>query len=135
MLHVHDFDHMEINWLLWDLDTFDGIDNNFSQWICESRNNLSVQRSARNFDQEVTGHFLLDCKCFQEAEGLLFGKLITIHNVSWVHSLTDDLLSLAHQFTNEEDIGCSSISDDIVLSSGSTPNHSGSGVLDLLNRD
>ena len=134
MLHVHNLDHVEIYGFLWHLDGFNSVDNNFSQRIRESRNDLGIQRSARNFDQEVSGHFLLDCESIQEAEGLHLGKLKAIYDVSWVHALPDDVLGLAHQFTNEEHIGGGSISDDIVLGSSGTPNHGCSGMLDLLKR-
>ena len=40
-------------------------------------------------------------------------------------------LSLTHELTNEEDISCSTITDNIILSSCCTTDHSSSWVLDL----
>ena len=132
MLHVHDLDHVEVDWFLWNLDGFDSIDNNLSERVGEGWHNLGIQRSARNFNEEVSCHFLLDGEGVQEAESLHLCKLKAINNVSGVHSLADDVLCLAHQFTDEKNVGCGAVSDNIILSGGSTPNHGCSGVLDLL---
>ena len=54
--------------------------------------------------------------------------------MSGVNTLSNSLLSLAHEFANEEDIGGGTVSDNIVLGYSSTPNHSCGGVLDLLRK-
>jgi hypothetical protein len=51
--------------------------------------------------------------------------------MSGVNTFTNNVLGLAHEFTNEEYIRSGTISDNVILGSGSTPNHSCSWMLDL----
>jgi hypothetical protein len=131
VLHVHDFDHMEIN-LIVTSDGFHGIDDDLSEWVGNSGVDLGVQGGACNADQEISRHlFLRDLEIFEESESLLLGFLKTINDDSGVDAFAEVSLGLTHELTNEKNISCGAISNDIVLSGSSSTDHSSCRVLDL----
>ena len=73
-----------------------------------------------------------DLDLLEEGECLLLGELDTVDEDSRVDSLTEISFGLSHQLSNEENVGGGAVTDDVVLSSSSTANHSGSRVLNLL---
>jgi hypothetical protein len=81
--------------------------------------------------KELTGDLLFDLEALKEFQNLSLSELDTIDDSAGVHSLSEVTFGLAHKFTDEEHIGCGSITSDVVLSGGRTANHSGSRVLDL----
>jgi len=133
VLHVHDFDHMEINGLVGTLNSLDSIDQDFGEWVSEVGMNLGVEGRGGNFNEKVTLDFALNVllEFFKELESLNLGKFKTIDNDSGVDTVTEISFGLAHNLTNEKNVGGGTITSDIILSSGSTSNHSGSRVLDL----
>jgi hypothetical protein len=131
VLHVHKFDHVQVNWLAFLGDAVDCVDDDFAKRVGQLRGDLGVKGSAGNFDEEVTGDFSLNFEGFEELKGLSLGELHTVNEDTGVDGLTKVALSLAHEFTDEEDIGGGTITDDIVLSGGSATDHGSSGVLDL----
>lgn len=130
VLHVHEFDHVEIETVV-TLDSADSVDDNFSQWDSESRVNLGLEGSVADFDKELTGDLLLDLEGLEELEALGLSELHTVDEDSRVNSFSKESLSLSHDFSSEENVGGGTISSDIILSGSGTTNHRGSGVLDL----
>ena len=131
MLHVHDLDHVKIDMSV-TLDSFDGIDDELGQWVGQSWVDLGVEGSAANFDQKISGDLWGLLERIKEPEDLSLAKVDTISDDSWVDSLTDVSLGLAHELTDEEDIGGGTISSDIILGGSGATNHGGSWMLDLL---
>jgi len=131
VLHVHDLNHVEVDAVIAG-DALDGVDDDFGEGVCDGGVDLSVERGAGNANKEIAGQLLLgDSEGVQEAEALGFGHLDTINDDTGVDALTDVALSLAHELTNEKDVGGGAVADDVVLGGGSAANHGGSGVLDL----
>mmetsp|Transcript_903 Transcript_903/g.569 ORF Transcript_903/g.569 Transcript_903/m.569 type:complete len:422 (-) Transcript_903:70-1335(-) len=133
VLHVHDFDHMEINWLVLTLDSLDGINDDFGQRIGKVGVDLGVQGGSSNIDEEVTLDITLNglLEFFKELKSFDLSELKTVNNDSRVNTITEVSFSLTHDLTNEENIGGGTITSNIILSSGSTSDHSSSWVLDL----
>ncbi len=131
VLHVHDFDHMEID-LIIAHNSFDGINNDFSKRVSDRWVDLSVKRAAGDADEEVSGHLVLSLLEFlKELKSLFLGLLQTINDDSRVDSLTEVAFGLAHELSDEKHIGCGAVTDDVILGSGSSANHGSGRVLDL----
>jgi len=130
VLHVHELNHVKIN-LAFAGDGVNGVDNDFGEGVGECGGDLGVEGSAGDFEEEVTVDFLLNLEGLKELEGLSLGELETINNNAGVHSFAEVALSLAHEFTNEENVSGGSVADNIVLSGSGTANHSSGRVLDL----
>ena len=131
VLHVHDFDHVEIDALVTG-DSLDGINDDLSKRVSDGWVNLGVEGGACNVQEQVTAHFILrNLESFKETESLSLGLFETINEDSWMDTFTKVSLSLAHEFTNEENVGGGTITDNIILSGGSAANHGGGWVLNL----
>jgi hypothetical protein len=130
VLHVHQFNHVKINSTV-SSDGADSINNDFAKRVAEDGWDLGVEGGASDFDKEVTGDFLFKSEGLKEFEALGLGNLVAINNNAGVDTFAEVSLSLAHELTNEEDVGSSSVTDDLILSGSSASNHSGSWVLDL----
>jgi hypothetical protein len=130
VLHVHELNHVEIDLVIAG-NAVDSINDDLGEGVSESGGNLGVEGGAGNFEEEVAVDLLLKLEGLKELEGLRLGKLKSINHNARVHSFPEVALSLAHELSNEEDVGGGAISDDVVLSSGSATNHGGGGVLDL----
>ena len=109
----------------------DGIDQNLSQWVGEDWVDLGVEGAASNIDQEVSGDLLFNFEFFEEFEGLSLCELDTFNESSWMNSISDISFSLPHELSNEKNIGGGSISDNIILSCGSSADHGSGWMLDL----
>jgi len=93
---------------------------------------LSIQRSAGNLNKEITAQLrLLYLESIQESEALRLGFFDTINDDTRVNALANVALSLAHELTNEEYVGSSAVTDDIILSGSSTADHGSCRMLDL----
>ena len=139
VLHVHDLDHVEINiWgfhlalnLTWSRNGLNCIDEDFAEWVSNIWVDLGVQGGTGNIDEELSVDFLLNFECFEESKSLGLGKLHTLNKDSWMDTISDVSLGLSHDFTDPKNVCGGSISDHIVLSSGCSTNHGGSGMLNL----
>ena len=131
MLHVHQLDHVEIDGLALLLDGLDGIDDDITKWVSELVTDLCLQGSLGNFQEEFTGDFFLLLELLEEFQTLQLCCLDTVHDASRVDTLTKVSLGLSHELTDEKDVGGGSITNNIILSSGCTTDHSGGRVLDL----
>jgi len=130
VLHVHDLNHVQIDIAIL-LNALDGVDNILSEWVGKGWVDLGVEGSAGNLNQEIPSDFFLHFKGVEELEHLKLGHINTVSEHTWVHTLADVALGLAHELSNEEHVRGGSISDDIVLGCGGTPNHSSGWMLDL----
>ena len=131
VLHVHDLDHVKVDSVVAG-NALNGIDDDFGEGVGDRRVNLRVQRSAGNVDEEITGQLLVGhLEGIEEAEALALGLLKTINDDTGVDTLAEVALSLTHELTNEKHVGGGTVTDDIILSGGSTADHGGSGMLDL----
>lgn len=92
---------------------------------------FSVKRSSSDVHQErlINGGSLSEL--FQESKSFVLSKFISVSDDSWVDTILVESLSLFHHFSDEENIGGSSITDDIILGGGRSGDHLGSWVLDL----
>ena len=136
MLHVHDFNHVQVdlsrwNSILWCGDGLNGINKDFTEWVGNGWVDLGVKGSSGNLDEEVSGDILSNFEFFKESEGLHLGKVHTFDKDSWMDSVSDVSLGLSHDFTDEKDIGGGSITNHIVLGSGGSTNHCGGRMLNL----
>ena len=131
VLHVHDFNHVEVEGLILLLDGVDGINKDVTERVAKVRVDLGVQRSLGNLDQSLLVHLDFLFAGLKVLEGLVLGELDTINKDSGVDTVTNVALSLSHELTNEKDVGSGTITNHVVLSSGRTTNHCGSRVLNL----
>jgi hypothetical protein len=133
VLHVHDLNHVEVDWLVWLLDGLHGLNEDLSQGIGNGGVDLGHQGGTGNLEEELTLNFgVSDFGSLQEGKSLLLSKFNTVNKDARVNALTEVSFGLTHQLTNEEHIGGGTVTDDVVLSSGSTADHGSSWVLDLL---
>ena len=131
VLHVHNLDHMEIK-SVFAHDAFDGIDDDFGERVSNAGVDLGVEGVGSNADKEITGDLLVvDLEVFEETERLLLGLLQTVNDDSGMDSFTKVALSLTHELSDEKNIGCGAVADDVVLSGGSSADHGSGWVLDL----
>jgi hypothetical protein len=130
VLHVHDLNHVQIDSAIL-LNGLDGIDNVLSEWVGQGWMDLGVEGSAGNLNQQIPSDFFFHLEAVEELEHLKLGLINTVGEHTWVNTLTNVALCLAHELSNEEHIRGGSISDNVVLSSGGTPNHSSGWMLDL----
>lgn len=79
---------------------------------------FSVKRSSSDVHQErlINGGSLSEL--FQESKSFVLSKFISVSDDSWVDTILVESLSLFHHFSDEENIGGSSITDDIILGGG-----------------
>ena len=136
VLHVHNFNHVQIDFSVGNSvsiggDGLDGIDEDLAEWVGNAWVDLGVEGGFGNLDQEVSGDFLGNLEFLQETKCFHLGLIHTFNKDSWMDSVTDVSFGLSHEFSDEKNVGGSSISNDIVLGGGSSTNHSGGGVLDL----
>jgi hypothetical protein len=133
VLHVHDLNHVEVDWLVWLLDGLHGLNEDLSQGIGNGGVDLGHQGGTGNLEEELTLNFgVSDFGSLQEGKSLLLSKFNTVNKDARVNALTEVSFSLTHQLTDEEHIGGSTITNDVILSGSSTTDHSSSWVLDLL---
>ena len=96
VLHVHDFNHVEVDALLAH-DRVDGVDDDLSEWVRDSRVDLGVKRGAGHIDEQVTANFRLwYLEGVQELKDLTFGLLQTVDDDTRMDSLAKVALGLAH---------------------------------------
>ena len=133
VLHVHDFDHVEIDGLAILGDGLHGINNDVGKRVGNARVNLGHQGSAGNVEEELLGDSFGegDLGGLEVGKSLFLGNFDSVNNDAGMHSLAQIALSLTHELSNEENVGGGTITNDIVLSGGSATDHSSSGVLDL----
>ena len=123
-------DHLTIN-LTRSSNGLNGIDEDFTEWVSNIWVDLGVQGGTGNIDEELSIDFLLNFEFFEETKSLSLGELHTLNKGSWMDTVSDVSLGLSHDLTDEENVGGGSISDHIILSSGCSTNHGGSGMLNL----
>ena len=89
MNHVHDFNHVQVDGFVWDLDDVDGIYDDVNQLVGKVRMKLAAERSSSNTDQERFLYSLfLDSELIQKSERLLSGQLVSLSDDSGVHLLS-----------------------------------------------
>jgi hypothetical protein len=131
VLHVHDFDHVQVDTLVTS-DRLHSVDNNLSERVGDGWVDLGVEGGASDIEKQVTAHFLLrNLEGVQEFHDLTLGFLETINEDSGVNTLAKVSLGLTHELSDEKHIGRGAVTNDVILSSCCTANHSGSGVLNL----
>ena len=131
VLHVHDLNHVQVDALV-AFNALHGVHNDFGEGVGDRGVDLGVEGGFGNLDQKVAAHLgLLNLEIVQEPQNFTLSLLDTVNDDTWVDTLTNVAFSLAHELTNEEDVGGGAITDDVILSGGCTADHSGSGVLDL----
>ena len=116
--HVHDLYHVEVDRLVVNADDVYGLDHDVYQLVSQVGMQLSAQSSPGYTRQQR----LLDLlsgrlEGLQELQGLLAGKLVAFGDDARVYLFLDEALSLFHQVSDEEDIGGSAVSHDVVLGS------------------
>ena len=139
VLHVHNLNHVQIDWSLgvlivalsWSGNGLNCINQNIAHWVGQFWMNFRVERGLGDVDEKISADLFLNLEGFQEIEGFCLGDVHTFDDDSWVDTVGDVSLSLSHDFTDEEDVGCGTISYDIILSGGSSTNHCGSRMLNL----
>ena len=131
VLHVHDFNHVQVDTLVTS-DRLHGVDNNLSERVGDGWVDLGVEGGAGDIEKQVTAHLLLrHLESVQEFHDLYLGFLKTINEDSGVNTLAKVSLGLTHELSDEKHIGRGAVTNDIILSSCCTADHSGSGVLNL----
>lgn len=131
VLHVHKLDHVQVDGLVGLGNAVDGIDDNFAEGVGELGQDFGVQGGTGNLDKHIAVDLDLVLEGVKETEGLSLSEFHTVNEDTGVHSFTEVALGLAHKLTNEEHVGGGTVTDNIILSSGSTADHGSSRVLDL----
>lgn len=131
VLHVHKFDHVQVDGSVGLGDAVDGIDDNFAEGVGELGLDFGAKGSAGNLNEHVTVDLNLMLEGVKEAEGLTLSELHTVNEDTGVNSFAEVALSLTHELTDEEHVGGGTVTDDVVLGGGSTADHGSSRVLDL----
>ena len=77
MDHVHDFDHVEVDGFVGDLDDVDGIDDDVDKLVGELWMELATEGSSCDTDQEWFLYcLLLDSELVQKFQGFLPGQFV-----------------------------------------------------------
>ena len=66
VLHLHDFNHVQVNGLALFVDAEDGVDNGFGEGVGELGADLCAERGAGNGDENVALHGIGEFKGFEE---------------------------------------------------------------------
>jgi hypothetical protein len=86
---MHDFNHVQVDGFVWDLDDVDGINNDVNQLVGKIGMKLAAERCSGDTDQERFLYSLfLDSELIQKPERLLSGQLVSLGDDSGVHLLS-----------------------------------------------
>lgn len=88
MDHMHDFNHVEVDRFIGDLDDVDGIDDDVDKLVGELWMELATERSSCDTDQKwFLYSLLLDFELVQKFKGFLSGQFVAFSDDSGVYLL------------------------------------------------
>lgn len=88
MNHMHDFNHMQVNWLISDFDNVNGINNNINKLVSKVWMEFAAQWGSCDTDKEwFLYNFFLYLELFQEPKSFLSGEFVTFSDDSGVNLL------------------------------------------------
>lgn len=122
---------MQVDGLVLFFDNVDSIHNNLNQLIGEVRWKFSPETRSGNADQQRFVNGGLDLELIEKFQALFLRQFVSLGDNSGMNLLLDEPLGLFHELPNQKNIGCASISNNIILRGSRPGDHGRSGVLDL----
>lgn len=119
VLHVHDFHHVQVQDIILSLDRLDCRHDDLREMIRENGWDLCSETRLGDLGQSVRVWFReVGLEFIQEAQGFFPCLLDPFHEDSRMKTFPEIQFRLLEEFPGEEDIGCGSVSGDVVCDVG-----------------
>eukprot|EP00050_Salpingoeca_kvevrii_P005914 m.286375 g.286375 ORF g.286375 m.286375 type:complete len:459 (-) comp11562_c0_seq1:314-1690(-) len=104
VLHRHDLNHVEVDGLVGALDGEDRVDNDVGQHSGKLAVHFRAERRARNGNQGLTVHLLLNLHLLENAKRLSLGSVKAVHNETGVETLRDERVGLLEELADDKHV-------------------------------